>query len=184
MKIHIIGLGASLNETIKYVGGTTIGVNDVYSSFRTDYVVCVDKPQRFEALRRLTIADCKPEIFYSNCLEWSFKKEFQHLKIAPIRSNLSTLDDINNVPYSNNSTFVACIMAYHLGATEIIMHGVDFKNHKQLSEPDTLERALKDFQNLFIEFNKRKIKLFINSNYSELSKIIPVYEFRTTDNNF
>lgn len=177
MKIHVIGLGQSLNETIKHINGTTIGVNDVYSRLKTDYVVCVDKPQRFNPERLKTITECNPKIFYSNCIEWNFKKEFQKLNIAQVRSNLTTLDDVLNVPYSNNSTFVACIMAYHLGAKEIIMHGVDFKNHAQLSDSETLLKALSDFKNLFTEFNKRKIKLFVNSNYSELSKIIPVYDF-------
>lgn len=152
MKVNILGLGESLKEFTPN-GGITVGVNDINKHFEVDYLVCVDRPNRFnyERLETMTNSNAK---FLSQCSEWSnIVKNFEHIKLsAGARGNLNDID--NSFPFSNNSTFVAVCLAYKLGAKEISIFGADFNTHPNFKD-NGLEMVLKDFKRLF-EFLKSK----------------------------
>jgi len=174
--IHVLGLGPSLSH-YKPDGNTTIGVNDIWKYHKTDYVVCVDMPKRFDCGRLRTIVDCSPKEFYT-CYprDWSGLRDNKGLNLAPLRGSVDTLTDKNQICFSNNSAFVATVMAYHLGAKRIILHGVDFTDHKNLSEPIAQKSAIDHFTKLFFALDRYEVKLMVSSKDSLLSAKMPVYQ--------
>ena len=169
MTIEVLGLGESI-KNYKPNGNITIGVNDIYKYVKTDYIVMVDPPNRFnEADRLKTIMESTPKKFYCNHV-WNVPN-FELITLASPRGELGKLDT-KEYCYSNNSAFVACILAYKMKAKEIVLHGVDFVNHNQLCHQNNLNRIIKDFTNLRNEFERRNVKLYVSSSYSLLSKIL------------
>lgn len=174
MKIHVLGLGESLS---KYVadGSKTIGCNDIWNYVQTDYVVCVDKPTCFsnEPERMKGIINGKQEKFFTHVKEWEgLVSNYSPIVLSKLRSDLSKLD--SEVPHSNNSAFVACVMAYKLGAKLIVMSGVDLKSHHKLGQDGVMKHAIRDFRNLQIELFSRGVELRVSSRVSALAEHLGV----------
>lgn len=154
MTINILGLGESLSRYI-YDENKTIGVNDIWKKVQTNYLVCVDRPSRFEPERLEIIKTCKPEKFFSHITEWKqFHENYEHIDLC-YEAKL----DSEQVRCSNNSTFVACIMAFRLGAKNIQIYGADFKTHKTLQNEYKQFRILRDFGFINSEFKAKGVKL-------------------------
>ena len=170
MKINVLGLGESL-KYYKPDGNITIGVNDIHSRFNTDYVVCVDHPEAFtkERLEAIKQTDCKG--FYSQIIYWSsWIPNFNLIEFNRGRGILDGLDS-EKFCYSNSSPYVACILAYKLGAKKIVLFGVDFQTHEHFKS-HAKDRALNDFKSLSIELKKRGVELLIGNQFSALSKVL------------
>lgn len=174
MKIHVIGLGDTKEEYLKYQNELSIGVNDVHSFVNTDFVVCIDKPHRFSEDRKNIILNTKSLGFFTNLIEWNTIENFNLINLALIRGSLDELNS-SNYCYSNNSPFVACILAYKMKAKEIILHGVDLINHHALSRTEQQSRALKDYSNLNNRLKNYGIKMYVSSKSSKLSDFLPLY---------
>lgn len=176
MKFAVLGLGESLNSFKQEPSVNTIGCNDIYKYVATDYIVCCDPRRVFTPERLKTIETSTPLVFFSFFQEWksSFIGNFELMQKSKVSGSLKTLQDRNNVCFSISSAFVACVKAYHLGAKEITMYGVDFNSHKELSKPEKLNRITKDFLNLHRELSYKGVCLQLGSNKSYLAKFIPV----------
>ncbi len=169
MIIHVLGLGPSLKDYIPD-GGLTIGCNDIWNYVKTDYVVCVDKPRCFdqEPIRMNAITKGQQKKFFSHITEWdSLVHNFEYIKLSECRSDLSKLD--TEVPHSNNSAFVAAVMAFKLGAKKIITHGVDFHGHHKLGQDRIMKHCIRDFRNLQIELFSRNVELRCSNRISALA---------------
>ena len=173
--INILGLGESLKTYIPN-GEITIGVNDIIRFHPVDFLVLADPPKVFKGERLRNI--CKGIYrVYSHYSEWSlYFRNFEKISCAPGRATLSALGT-NLIPKSNNSTFIATCLAYRLGATEIILYGVDFLGHKTLSQPATLKVAVENFRDLRIELARRKCNLYLASDFGNLRGVIPVKRY-------
>lgn len=130
-KVIVLGTGPSLKEHVPD-GSYTIGVNDIWRYRRTNAVVCLNNPSQFAPERLRIIRDCQPEIFYSQIVNWDFKKGFQ---LLTLRSGYPTtrcsLEGAFEKSYC--SPFVAVQIAYRFnGATEIELYGIDMVNHPNL----------------------------------------------------
>lgn len=145
MKIAVLGLGESLSGFKTDGYDLTIGVNDIWARVQTDIVVCVDKPEVFNEDRIETIIFCKPSKFYTHIETWELFREINRIYLQNVPSKLAS---IHNLPHSNNSTYVAAVMAYWHGANQIDMYGVDFINHPKLSRKYMFEKATRDFKEL------------------------------------
>lgn len=162
MKINVLCLGDSVHR-YELDSDTTIGVNDVNKLFPdtpVDYLVCVDLPSSFTKERLHTIENSPCKKFFAPFDEWNHHSKFEKIKFANGRSNLSKLKDPELVCYSNNSAFVACVMAYKLGATEIVLYGADFTNHPNF-KGSSFNRAIEDFRTLYQFFKENKIKMTV-----------------------
>ena len=169
MKIHILGLGETINHFTPD-GNTTIGVNDIHSRFATDYVVCVDVPAVFDKKRLDTICQTKCKGFYTQINEWT--KFVQNVNIIEFNSGRGLLHHLDNDKfcYSNNSPYVACILAYKMGAKEIVLWGVDLIDHPHI-HGNSRDKALRDYKSLYLELKKRGVTLSVGHAYSSLSTI-------------
>lgn len=172
MKIHVLGLGETL-EDFTPDGSMTIGVNDIHSRVKTDFVVCVDNPKAFNKERLKTIRETECEGFYTHVEDWKSVKNYKPFEMASIRGRLDELDS-EKFCYSTSSPFVACVLAYKMGAKQIVLWGVDYMSHQAFKDHrrDTVLRHFKDLQK---EFNKRGVELFVGDSFSYLSTFLPVW---------
>jgi len=172
MKIDVLGLGESL-KFYKPDGDVSIGVNDIWTRHQPDYVLCADVPSAFSAKKasETRMANCKG--FYSQCLEWSDIPNFRLLEFAGSRGSLQELDS-EKFCYSNNSTYIACVLAYKLGAKKIVMHGVDFVDHPVFNGTSR-DKAVSDFKQLNDALRARGVELYVGNKYSFLSNFLPVF---------
>jgi hypothetical protein len=165
MTIEILGLGESLSE-YQPNENLTIGVNDIHSRIKTDYVVCVDNFEAFTKERLNTILKSQCKGFYSQLECWRNIPNFKRIELH----RLAKLTD-EKFRYSNNSTFVACVLAYKLGAKKIILWGVDFRTHQNF-KGNSYTKAIEDFKQLKKDLHKLDCKLIVGSEYSALHGLI------------
>ena len=181
MEADILGLGPTLTTYKKRENVMVFGVNDIFRHHPVQYLVTVDSPLRFLRFpgNRLDVmCNSTPEIFFTNRKEWEMyenvKSRMQLIELTAKRSDLTDAYSVGKIPFSNNSTFVAAILAYRMGAKKIIMYGVDFTGHHTLGKDNHMRKAIQDFQNLYLKLRIKGCKLCVSSAKSSLSKVLPV----------
>lgn len=161
-KVAVLGLGKSLEL---YTGGcdATIGVNDIWRAVQTDYVVCLDKRNRFTPERLEVIDQCEPLRFYSQLPDdWGSKSNFKLIELQPDYPSYVCQLNIKALPKSCCSPFVAAVIAYKFHqAREIHLFGVDMINHPHL-EGRTIERIVLHFKNLKTALASAGCKLVVH----------------------
>jgi hypothetical protein len=179
MTINVLGLGESLVEYLKqYRRGTvqddlSIGVNDIAATVATDFVVCVDLPEAFTFERAQTIRKTECKGFYSSVGSWSNVLNFKSIEFNSGRGVVDHLDN-KNFCYSISSPYVAAVLAYKMGAKKIVLHGVDFRTHKNFKDAKLI-KALNDFRVLNDALKIRGVQLMVSSSFSALSEFLPLW---------
>lgn len=164
MKIDVLGLGDSFKEFTPSKN-ITIGVNDIYKTYKVDYLILVDKPERFTKDRLKTIIESTPLKFYSHINDWErLVPNFCKINLAKGRGNIEHIET-QDLCYSNNSTYVAVVLAYKIGAKEINLFGIDFNNHKFIKD-SILETTKKDFKQLINYLKSKGVKVNISKGSS------------------
>jgi len=101
--------------------------------------------------------------------EWKrIMPTFELIELSKGRGNLNDID--NTFAYSNNSVFVAVVLAYKLGATEINIYGADFNTHAAFNG-NMLLATLDDFKKLFDFLKEKGIKITVSKG-SKLNQIL------------
>ena len=160
-KIAVCGLGPSIS-LYKSDYDLTIGVNDIWSKIQTDYIVCLDKKNRFIQERIKTINESRPIKFFSQLDDWSNRSDFQKIELQPYYPDYVCQLGINQLPKSHCSPFVACAIAYnYFHASEIHLFGVDMDNHPNL-KGGTLDKIKLHFKNLKISLRQNGCELIIH----------------------
>jgi hypothetical protein len=156
----------------------SIGVNDAGAAF--DFLhnlVIVDTPERFSAEKLDAITKRTPRCMklFSSVPEWNVVfRRFTLLKLARERGNCKTLNDPNMVPTSLCSPFVAACVAWsHLGARNVVMHGVDITSHPALSANQAT--IFRHFTVLRDAFRKNGGGLWVGSKESPMAEHVPVW---------
>lgn len=170
MKINVLGLGDTLKHYVND-GSICIGVNDIQRYHNTDYVVCVDSPDVFKPERLEGIKASKCIGFYTQLEDWT--KLVQNINIIEFNRGRGLVEEIdtNRFCYSNNSPYVACVLAYKLGATEIVLWGVDFNDHPHLNG-SARDKSFRDYKELQKALNKRGVSISCGHSDSYLSTIL------------
>jgi len=160
IKFDVLGLGESLKE-YKPSGNKTIGVNDIWKHYSVDYLICIDRPSGFSKERFKTILNSKPIKFFSHLEDWKiYNPNFELMILTSPRGSLDNIEG-TGICYSNNSMFVAVVMAYKLGAKEINIFGADFNTHPNFQD-NKIHTTLKDFKKLFLYLKSKGIKINIS----------------------
>jgi len=148
MEAAVLGLGESLKEYSPNENITTFGVNDIFKYYPVDYLVCVDRIHKFTARRFEAISKSTHKKFYTHLDEW--KGHVNNVQLINLTGSRGCIKGIegNNICYSNNSTFVAVVIAYKHGAKKISIYGADFNTHPNFKDAKG-EAALQDFKRLF-----------------------------------
>ena len=160
MEIDVLGLGPSLAH-YRPRPHITIGVNDIFRHHATDFVVVVDPPGRFTPDRKQTIIQSTPRAFFTSYTDWhGMVQNIRILQLAPGRGRLVELDT-PKICFSNNSTFVATVMAYKMGAKKINLFGVDLTTHPSLGRDRMLVVAVHEFTNLGHALAHRGVEIHV-----------------------
>lgn len=175
MRCNVLGLGPSLRIFQKELpAGITVGVNDIWKRYRVDYVVCIDKPDVFAPERREVIEQCTPAAFYSHIDLWEqyHGERFRQLNLTG-RFAANKFDDWNALPRGLDSTYIACMVAYHLGARGIVLYGADFIGHPNLDEPGKIKRIQDCYRALEYHMRVKNCRLYLGGGDGALKGILP-----------
>jgi hypothetical protein len=161
-KVAVLGLGESIKLFDPLEFEMTIGVNDIWSIFKTKAVVCVDTKARFTPERQKVIDECTPEAFYSQLNSYSDRPDFKKIDLLPYFPDYICQLDIPQIPKSLCSPFIACIIAYKFyDAREIHLFGVDMTNHPNI-DAGMCKRIKVHFKNLKISLRKKGRNIIIH----------------------
>ncbi len=155
LKVSVLGLGPSLS-LYKPDGSITVGVNDIWSKVKTDYIVCVDYRFRFDPERLDVIDNSRPIKFITHLpmdekpkeTDWVHMPNYERIKLLPYYPNEICQLNLPEYPKSLVSPFIACAVAFkYLHATEINLYGADMVNHPNIKADDQ-QRIINHFRNL------------------------------------
>lgn len=160
MKAVILGLGETLEEYVPSEDSITFGVNDIFKCHPVDYLVCVDRIHRFTPERFKTIANSTHKKFYTHLDEW--QGHVQRVQLISLSAGRGSLEGMESekICYSNNSTYVATVIAYKHGAKEISIFGADFNTHPSFMD-NKLDITLSDFKKLFDYLRSKGVKITV-----------------------
>lgn len=163
-KFLICGLGPSIInfDFDKYKDYIKIGVNDIEKYFTPDYIVLIDSLKRFNQERQATImnGECNNIFTQIEQLTRDFVFKNERLILMQVKSiALNPRLSDSHILCSNNSTFVACDLARFMGANEIKIIGMDFKDHKELNTEATFTKIKDHFTQLEKLFKQKNIKI-------------------------
>ena len=130
MVVSVIGLGSSAEGWFNTPCDISIGVNDCAKFGKDpDYLLLANWPMKFPQHRLNIIKDTRPKQFFSSVEQW--KAYFPGM----IKIRLNSWDGPlyrwrpEEFSSSDTSPFIAVSMAYKLGASNIVLWGVDMVDH-------------------------------------------------------
>lgn len=172
---HVLGTGPSLDEYLRIrPEGETYGVNDIDRYTSVENLVIQDRPQDFRYRHQVeAIIHTKARSIFSPRQEWSlFGSRFSLVRVNPVRSDLSTLGSYNRIPHSNNSPFLAAVLAWMRGSKRIYVWGVDLTSHRELGLPGRLGRAVDDWARLRTALDEIGVRVICRSESSALFGVL------------
>jgi hypothetical protein len=182
MTVSIVACGDSAKEWFKTPCDLSIGVNDcVKFGYEVDYLVVVNSPIKFhpgskngDVNRFKTIVGSKPKKFFCHNSNW--RKYFKDAENLAMKK-FNTVYKPGRIYHSMTSPFVAITLAAKLGATEIIIWGVDMINHHKFApgKHKDFEEELGYYSILFEELEKNGIKCWLGDGNSSLNRHLKVY---------
>ena len=128
-KFYVFGLGPSLQDVREVESDSIrIGVNDILKHFKTDYIVCIDRmrsfsPERFTMIYNNTV----PMFTHLSERDLPYKGKRVNIELQEHRGEFFSIEKF---AISYCSPFVAMQVAAKMGASEIVVCGVDLNNHK------------------------------------------------------
>lgn len=160
MTYNIIACG----ETAKHWDGSghSIGVNDSFKwGHHIEHLVVCNRPAMFSHDRADIIKNSTPDHFYSHKSDWEkWFPEWHKLDLIPWYGTYWK----DKIYKSDTSPFIAMCLAVKLGASEIILWGVDFINHSKFKRGDPgTKREVETYLELFKELRTIDIEVHIGS---------------------
>jgi hypothetical protein len=187
MITSIVACGESAKEWYKTPCDLSIGVNDcVKFGHQVDNLVVVNAPLKFHPKvsnghvnRFKTIIDSKPKRFFCHNSNW--KPYFPKYELLPLRNFIGTYKK-GKIYSSKTSPIVAITLAASLGATDIIIWGVDMLNHPRFSEQAAPKHQVEFkteigyYELLFEALKMNGMQCWIGNENTVLKKYLPLYE--------
>lgn len=189
MTFHCVASG----ETgAKWSGqGPSVGCNDVAKwGYPVDYLVLLNTPSQFQHSRLDDIKKTRFETLYTtipsvwrNC----YCNHFTQALIIVVKTKIeelfirkwspSTKLSKNYVYHSKTSPLVAMSLAYNMGATEIVLWGVDFKTHHRYREGQQyFFGEMRQYQTFIQALEKAGVKVYLGAEGSTLQNIVPIWK--------
>lgn len=154
--------------------GTVIGSNDCEKWGKpVDILILVNSPHKFKE-RIHTIKKSKAKVLTNSVANW--KPYFQNCeKISRLISFNKLI--LKNFVYSSQTTPIICLsLAIKMGAKEIIMWGVDFKNHAHFREgTKSGSREIDVYKRFFKECNRIGVKVYLGANNTAFDNTLPLW---------
>lgn len=170
MTCHVLGLGESVHSFLPD-GNPTLGCNDIYRYFETDYLFVVSS---LPPARANFVENARPKKLFSSMTRWSAHPKYEYIgtKMSVWRQNRpNKLGEI--IYYSNNTPFIMASWAFNQGYRKIVLWGCDFTDHPMLNG-DELIRTYVDFKQLQKAFKENGASMFLGNSGSILN--LPPYQ--------
>lgn len=176
MTAHVVGCGESGARWPEFwsEGDISLGVNDAGKWGKDfDYLFLIDNMMNFrnEPDRISKIRKSKAKIV---TLGHSWKplfKDYEVIKTQPFTKRLMP----GKLYHSQTSTFVAACYAFNMGATDIILHGVDLNTHKKFAAGNrSTELEVRQYRALHDQMESTSCTLWVSSPHSQLSGHLPI----------
>lgn len=154
----------------------TIGVNDC-SKFGADpdWLVLIDSKNGFkrEQERVQIISRTKAQRVFTNGPTWKAEfPNYEQLRLQMFGKHLKK----GHVYSSKSSPFVGVSLAFNAGAKNIVLFGVDFKTHSLLKKGNKLfDYEMRQWERFCRLIEAQGTTVFVSSDYSELSRFLPVW---------
>jgi hypothetical protein len=175
MTVFCIGCGKSAEYWFNHPHDVSIGVNDAIKHGKdTDYLILIDSLQGFkkEPDRVKLIGKSKAKILTNGDTWRSIFKNYERLHLRPFGKYLKK----GHVYCSKSSPFVALSYAFNLGATDIVMFGVDMRNHKLFNDGSRLQQyELRNIEKICRMMAEQGTRVWVSSKESALSKFLNVW---------
>ncbi len=191
MTVSIVACGPSAKEWYKTPCDLSIGVNDCVKFGRqVDWLCVVNAPDKFTPKakngwtdRLFTITSSKPKKFLCHNTQWKkWFPEAEMLHLQPFRGSVKRFRIVFRIASSKTSPFVAMNIAFHEGAKDIILWGVDFLNHPVMTDK-LLERELIEYQRLFEALEGKGVRCWVGNDQTVLTKYLPIYNQKPSSSN-
>ena len=195
MKFIVCGLGPSMQENVgelsSITGSTTIGVNDIGCWFDPDYLLILDRPERFSVDRVATIGRHLERhrsptgvLFSPHAERWGEatgeKGRLRHIKTKKYNlHNPWPWHEMRNrqiIPHFLTSPFAGIGLAEFFGANKIGLIGVDLLDDHHMSK--NVGRIDAELARMHRELFYRGVDLVNLSKISRL-KALPISDLRS-----
>ena len=190
MIFSVVGCGETASDWIPR--GTSIGVNDCFKWGKpTDALLVCNRPNQFRNGRHEIITNSKATHFYTDD-DYYGKLWRVHKKSMrkSLRSNNPALPEVrflqwygslykDAVFYANSSPFIAMSLAYVLGAKDIILWGVDFRNHHSFNDnnPGT-KIEIRAYMELISALKEQGVNVWLGKEGTAFDSKLIVYDER------
>lgn len=138
-----MGLGPSIVD-YKGEAGLRFGVNDIFKRHEVDHLVVQNFPDQFEPGRQYWIRRARPQIFHSSVEAWKDVPNWKKMDLLSPRGKVDFKDP--RISYSVFSPFSCLDLAVKMGASRILVFGVDIIGHPVLGEERKVIRVLRDLE--------------------------------------
>ena len=154
--------------------GLNIGVNDSAKwGHKIHTLLLANHPGKFSPDRLSVITSTNPEKVYTN--GWTWNDYFKNIQLIKLKSWDGHLKQ-GTIHHTSTSPFIAMSLAYNLGATKIVLWGVDFKNHPVINEHHGLNQEVRQYKDLTTELRKVGVKVFLGAKCSVLEEFLTIEE--------
>lgn len=177
MTVSIIGCGQTAEHWNEVPCDLSIGVNDAFKFGHKFNLLCLfNHKAKFTQARQQTILNTRPVKLYTHCLSW-IEHFPDHVKVKVRSWDGHLYDDITRLMHADTGPFIGMSLAYCLGASKIILWGVEFKTHGIYNEsnPET-KIELRKYQQLVTALSKVGIQTYLGKEGSLLEEFVPVWK--------
>jgi hypothetical protein len=171
----IVGCGSSAQNWIPR--GHTIGCNDAFKFGKGfDSLLVCNRPSDFKPERFQTIITTPCKNFYSHRGDWN--KWFPRWLRMPLVGWYGTLHR-EQVYTSNTSPFIAISLAFHLGATNIIIYGCDFQDHHIYSSgKEETKREVEVYLELINAMRDHGCNVWLGNTGTTFDELLPIWPIK------
>lgn len=157
-KFLVLGCGESATLALTVKDVIVIGVNDIGRLLTPDYLLVVNTKAAFAEDRWVYAEKSRAKYVFSHLADLPIanKEKLVNFKLGRYR-NITLGKDV--LDYSNNSPYMACLLAYYMGASKIGLLGVDFTDNHFFAQTGKhpLSTRIKEIQT---EYAKMQMALF------------------------
>jgi hypothetical protein len=186
MKVSIVACGHSAQNWFETPYDISIGVNDcVKWGCDVDTLVLINAPEQFQPRKLNKYTDRLKAIKRSypgqvlTTMREDWKPHFPKINVEGVTTQLFHAKYFKKgmLTHSKTSPFVALNFAFNIGATEIILWGIDLIDHPVM-RPEQRETAfeIEQYLKMIQIIERHGVKVFIGSENTAFKNKIPVYK--------
>ena len=172
MIVSIVAVGESGSEWFKTPCDYSIGVNDCQKwNHPVNELLLINQPKSFTPSRLETIKSTKFDKVLTHSGTWDkIFPQNERIRLQSFSKHLKK----GHVYSSKTSPFVALSLAFNLGATDVILHGVDLISHPAIKDK-LLNYELRNFDKITCMMADQGCKVWLGKDYGVLTKFLPVW---------